>query len=54
MKKIEELEQKINELDGELLKLKKDYKNRIYELDENNFSTEFLKKLGYKGGTSGE
>lgn len=48
MSKIEELEERIRELEGAHMRLKQEFKNAIYELDENNFSRNFLKKLGYQ------
>lgn len=48
MGKMEELELKIKELEEALLKHKQAYKNQIYELDENNFTQSFLKKIGFK------
>lgn len=47
MNKVEELEIKIKELEEAVLNLKKTYQNQIYELDENNFSMSFLKKIGF-------
>lgn len=47
MNKAEELEIKIKELEEAVLNLKKTYQNQIYELDENNFSISFLKKIGF-------
>lgn len=47
MGKMEELELKIKELEDSVLNLKKTYQNQIYELDENNFSMSFLKKIGF-------
>lgn len=47
MKKVEELELKIKELEETVLSFKKEYKNQIYELDENNLSATFLQKIGY-------
>lgn len=47
MNKVEELEIKIKELEEAVLNFKKTYQNQIYELDENNFSMSFLKKIGF-------
>ena len=47
MNKVEELEIKIKELEDSVLNFKKTYQNQIYELDENNFSMSFLKKIGF-------
>ena len=47
MNKVEELELKIKELEETVLSFKKEYKNQIYELDENNLSATFLEKIGY-------
>lgn len=47
MNKVEELELKIKELEETVLSFKKEYRNQIYELDENNLSATFLEKIGY-------
>lgn len=47
MGKMEELEARIRDVEDAVLKLKTEYKNQIYELDENNFSMSFLKKIGF-------
>ena len=47
MSKVEELELKVKELEEAIAKFKQEYKNQIYELDENNLSSTFLKKIGY-------
>ena len=47
MNKVEELESKVRELESAILKLKRDFNGVIYDLDEGNFSIEFLKKIGY-------
>lgn len=47
MGKMEELEARIRDVEDAVLKLKTEYKNQIYELDENNFTQSFLKKIGF-------
>ena len=43
--KVQELEERIKELEDVVAKLKKDFAATIYDLDENNFSREFLKRI---------
>ena len=43
--KIKELEERIRELEDAVTKLKKEMKNTLYDLDENNFSREFLERI---------
>ena len=45
--KVKELENKLKEQEDAILKLRQEYRNQIYELDANNFSRDFLKKIGY-------
>ena len=54
MGKMEELEARIRDVEDAVLKLKTEYKNQIYELDENNFSASFLKKIGYTEKKDGD
>ena len=54
MNKVEELELRIKELEDAMQKFKQTYKNQIYELDENNFSSSFLKKIGYTEKKDGD
>lgn len=54
MNKAEELELKIKELEETVLKFKQEYRNQIYELDENNFSASFLNKIGYTEKKDGD
>ena len=46
--KVAELEERVKELEDAVLKLKRDFVNTIYDLDENNFSKEFLKRMSGK------
>lgn len=43
--KIRELEERVKELEDAVIKLKKEFKNTVYDLDENNFSKEFLERI---------
>jgi hypothetical protein len=54
MGKVEDLEIKQKELEEAFLSFKREYKNQIYELDENNFSASFLKKIGYTEKKDGD
>ena len=43
--KTRELEERVKELEDAVIKLKKEFKNTVYDLDENNFSRDFLKRI---------
>lgn len=45
MDKYEELKQEINEIKDYLTKFYRDYEDTINNLDENNFTDEFRKKI---------
>lgn len=45
--KLDELNERVRELENTVLKLKKDFNNTVYDLDEENFSRNFLKKINY-------
>lgn len=47
MDKVEALEKRVKELEQAFMNLKNEIRRQMYELDENNFSMEFLKKLNY-------
>ena len=54
MNKVEELELRMKGFEEALQKFKQEYKNQIYELDENNFSSSFLNKIGYTEKKDGD
>lgn len=43
--KVAELEERVKELEDAVIKLKRDFLSTIYDLDENNFSRDFLKRI---------
>lgn len=43
--KVQELETRVKELEDAVIKLKRDFLSTIYDLDENNFSRDFLKRI---------
>lgn len=46
MDKYEELKNEINEIKDYLAKFRREYEDMINNLDENNFTDEFRKKIG--------
>lgn len=47
MDKVEALEKRVKELEQAFMNLKNEIRRQMFELDENNFSMDFLKKLNY-------